>query len=109
LAFAIDGLLFGASDFRTCAAIFATAAMPALALMASAPALGAPAGLRRVWMGLAAFMGTRALLGAARLASADGPWALLAAKPEAGGEEKRVSWLGCVRKNLGGDKGRSQE
>lgn len=81
LAFAVDGLLFGASDFRFCATLFVTAALPAIGLMSlatRATALGgAAAGLRYVWAGLGVFMAMRTLIGLARIASGSGPWQVL--------------------------------
>ena len=71
LAFVVDGLLFGASDFSFCAAMFCAAALPALVLMR----LGS--GLRTVWVALGTFMAMRALLGGARIVSGRGPWRLL--------------------------------
>lgn len=71
LAFCVDGLLFGASDFRFCALMFVTAALPTVLVMRSlSPALGLPA----VWLGLGIYMAARALVGSARVVSGCGPW-----------------------------------
>lgn len=94
LAFAYDGLLFGASDFRFCARLFATSALPASLLIGLAPRVGAGggggggavavAGLRVVWAGLGVFMGIRTVLGARRIRSGEGPWAVLRTAREGG-------------------------
>ena len=74
LAFAVDGLLFGASDFRFCALMQASAALAAVSTMRwLAPALG----LRAVWFGLGLYMAARAALGSLRIASRRGPWRAL--------------------------------
>ena len=82
VAFGIDGLLFGASDFTFCALMMSTAAIPALVLMKLAPTIG---GLRAIWAGLMTFMALRAVIGCARIASASGPWALLKQQEGSGG------------------------
>ena len=79
VAFGIDGLLFGASDFTFCALMMSTAAIPALVLMKLAPTIG---GLRAIWAGLMTFMALRAVIGCTRIASASGPWALLKQPPQ---------------------------
>lgn len=76
MAFAVDGLLFGASDFRACAVAMLSSAAPAVLLMRLG--VGRGLGLGSVWAGLGLFMGLRSLLGLARIASRRGPWALLA-------------------------------
>lgn len=73
LAFAVDGLIFGASDFTFCALGMAGVSMVAVLPMALAPRFG----LRAVWVGLGTFMGLRAAVYLARIQSARGPWALL--------------------------------
>ena len=71
LAFAVDGMLFGASDWAGAVGIMLGSALPALALMR----MGLQAqGLRAIWTALAVFMGLRALLGGARIASGRGRW-----------------------------------
>jgi len=81
LAFAIDGILFGARDFTACAVLMVLAAVPASALMLSARKTGfisAPIfGLRRIWIGLALLMLFRSVFGALRISSGKGPWVLL--------------------------------
>ena len=74
LAFAVDGMLFGASDWAGAVGIMLGSALPALALMR----VGLQAqGLRAIWAALAVFMGLRALLGGARIASGRGCWKVL--------------------------------
>jgi len=75
LAFAVDGLIFGASDFTFCALGMAGVSAVAVLPMALAPRFG----LRAVWVGLGTFMGLRAAVYLARIRSARGPWALLRA------------------------------
>lgn len=75
LAFTVDGLLFGASDFRFCAIMQSSAALAAvIAMRLLAPALG----LRAVWAGLGLYMAMRAVLGSLRILSGRGPWQALA-------------------------------
>ena len=80
LAFAVDGLLFGASDFRFCAEFIVLAATPAVGLMlwSTSARAGPLHGLGGVWGGLGLFMGLRAVLGTARIFSGRGPWHALA-------------------------------
>ena len=73
LAFAVDGLIFGAQDFTFCALGMAGVSAAAMLPMALAPRFG----LRAVWVGLGTFMGLRAAVYLARIQSARGPWALL--------------------------------
>jgi len=74
LAFTVDGMLFGASDWAGAVGIMLGSALPALALMR----VGLQAqGLRAIWAALAVFMGLRALLGGARIASGRGCWKVL--------------------------------
>ncbi|XP_047322441.1 protein DETOXIFICATION 45, chloroplastic isoform X2 [Impatiens glandulifera] len=71
LAFIVDGLHFGVSDFK-----YAAYSMIAVGAISSAYLLCAPPvfGFRGVWSGLALFMGLRAVAGCIRLLSKDGPW-----------------------------------
>lgn len=73
LAFGVDGLLFGASDFRFCAFMMVTSAIPAMLTMKLAPVRGLPA----VWAGLGLYMAARTLIGSARIVSGSGPWSML--------------------------------
>jgi putative MATE family efflux protein len=77
LAFALDGLLFGASDFRFTAIMQTCAAAVAMLCMLAAPSFGPSLGLRAVWFGLGGYMAVRVVLGGARIASSHGPWTLL--------------------------------
>ena len=68
------GLLFGASDFRFCALMQASAALASVLTMRQlAPALGLPA----VWVGLGLYMALRAALGSAHILSGRGVWRVL--------------------------------
>ncbi|KAL1512354.1 hypothetical protein AB1Y20_005614 [Prymnesium parvum] len=74
MAFTIDGILYGATDFQFCALMMACSSVPAVAAMA----LGARRhGLAAVWGGLALLMGLRSVFGVARITSRRGPWAAL--------------------------------
>ena len=73
IAFGLDGLLFGASDFRFCAAMQLVAATLSLLCMLLAPTYGLPA----VWAGLGIYMLVRCVMGWARIKTATGPWELL--------------------------------
>ncbi len=78
LAFAVDGMLFGASDWVGAVGVMLGAALPALALMRVS--LGVH-GLPAIWAALALFMGLRALLGGARIVSGQGCWGALRDRP----------------------------
>ena len=73
LAFAVDGLLFGASDFRFCALMFASASLASVLVMRTLHA-SLHMGLPAVWLGLGLYMALRALLGSVRILSGTGPW-----------------------------------
>jgi len=92
LAFALDGVLYGAGGFRFAAVQMALCAAPAVALMgAGATRAGATAAERLgwVWAGLALLMAGRAVSIAAALALRLGPFSgpLLADEEEEEGEE----------------------
>ena len=66
LAFAVDGMLFGASDWVGAAGVMIGSSLPALLVIR----LGARThGLPAIWAGLGAFMALRSLLGTARIIS----------------------------------------
>ncbi|QCE12084.1 multidrug resistance protein [Vigna unguiculata] len=70
LAFVIDGLYYGVSDYG-----FAAYSMVLVGLVSSAFLLvAAPAGLPGVWTGLFIFMALRVVAGVWRLSSKSGPW-----------------------------------
>ncbi|KAL9687944.1 hypothetical protein QQ045_032356 [Rhodiola kirilowii] len=71
LAFVIDGLYYGVSDFG-----YAAYSMLLVGLISSAFLVAASSvfGLAGVWAGLFLFMSLRALAGICRLASRTGPW-----------------------------------
>eukprot|EP00908_Phaeocystis_cordata_P020401 Transcript_32063.p2 GENE.Transcript_32063~~Transcript_32063.p2 ORF type:complete len:523 (+),score=176.60 Transcript_32063:65-1633(+) len=74
LAFTLDGLLYGARDFRFCALAMGAASATAISTMA----LGrGRLGLRAVWCGLSLLMAVRTLGAVGRIASGTGPWAAL--------------------------------
>lgn len=74
LAFSVDGLLYGARDFRYCALVMGGASAAAISVMA----LGRRRlGLKAVWCGLALLMAVRTLGAVGRIASGTGPWAAL--------------------------------
>jgi Na+-driven multidrug efflux pump len=80
LAFVVDGMLFGASDFAFCAILMTASAMPAFGLMYLGARQGSLPGLITLWAGLGVFMAMRTVLGAARITYARGPWRLLVNK-----------------------------
>nr|QBM79469.1 MATE39 [Rehmannia glutinosa] len=71
LAFIVDGLHYGVSDFR-----YAAFSMMAVGAISSAFMLYAPTviGLPGVWSGLTLFMGLRMVAGLFRLSQPRGPW-----------------------------------
>ncbi|XP_020219007.1 protein DETOXIFICATION 44, chloroplastic [Cajanus cajan] len=70
LAFVIDGIYYGVSDFG-----YAAYSMVLVGLVSSTFLLvAAPAGLPGVWTGLFIFMALRVLAGVWRLSSKTGPW-----------------------------------
>ncbi|KAG0528375.1 hypothetical protein BDA96_05G005700 [Sorghum bicolor] len=71
IAFVIDGLYYGVSDFAYAAySMFFVGAVSSAFLLAAAPKLG----LGGVWSGLVLFMSLRAAAGFWRLGSKGGPW-----------------------------------
>lgn len=77
LAFAVDGLLFGAKDFGFCAVLMVAASVPAIGIMRAALVRPPLAALSQVWIGLGTLMLLRSVLGIARIYSRTGPWAEL--------------------------------
>ena len=74
LAFAVDGVLFGGSDWPGACLVMVGSALPAFALMH----FGAPAyGLRAIWAGLGVFMAGRTVIGGLRVVSGHGRWGTL--------------------------------
>ncbi|XP_047321622.1 protein DETOXIFICATION 44, chloroplastic isoform X2 [Impatiens glandulifera] len=74
IAFVIDGLYYGVSDFEYAAySMVVIGIISSLFLILVAPAYG----LVGVWMGLFLFMTLRVLAGIWRLSSKDGPWKLV--------------------------------
>lgn len=70
LAFVIDGIYYGVSDFG-----YAAYSMVLVGLVSSTFLLvAAPVGLPGVWTGLFIFMALRVLAGVWRLSSKSGPW-----------------------------------
>ncbi|CAD6270841.1 unnamed protein product [Miscanthus lutarioriparius] len=71
IAFVIDGLYYGVSDFAYAAySMFFVGAISSAFLLAAAPKLG----LGGIWSGLVLFMSLRAAAGFWRLGSKGGPW-----------------------------------
>ncbi|KAK1373763.1 Multidrug and toxic compound extrusion4 [Heracleum sosnowskyi] len=77
LAFILDGLHYGVSDFK-----YAASSMMVVGAISSAFLYYAPSvfGLPGVWAGLTLFMVLRTLAGVSRLLSKDGPWWFLHAE-----------------------------
>lgn len=84
LAFTVDGLLYGANDFRFCALMMVSSSLPAIAIMGlgTRTAAGGGGGLGAVWLGLTLLMAMRSLLGISRIVSRSGPWAALQRQPQ---------------------------
>ena len=76
MAFALDGVLYGASGFRQSVGVLAASAAPAVAVMLSAGALGlrGDAAMLAVWAGLATLMGLRGAIIAAMLRARAAPF-----------------------------------
>lgn len=71
IAFVLDGLYYGVSDFEYAAYSMVVAALISSAfLLFSAPVLGLPG----VWTGLFLFMSLRVVAGSWRLGTRNGPW-----------------------------------
>lgn len=71
IAFVLDGLYYGVSDFEYAAYSMVVAALISSAfLLFSAPVFGLPG----VWTGLFLFMSLRVVAGSWRLATRNGPW-----------------------------------
>lgn len=74
LAFVIDGLYYGVSDFEYAFySMLIVGLISSVFLLVAAPVLGLPG----VWTGLFLFMTLRVLAGAWRLSSKSGPWNLV--------------------------------
>uniref|UniRef100_A0ACD5XJG3 Uncharacterized protein n=1 Tax=Avena sativa TaxID=4498 RepID=A0ACD5XJG3_AVESA len=79
VAFVIDGLYYGVSDFAYAAySMFFAGAVSSAFLLVAAPEFG----LRGVWTGLVLFMSLRAFAGLWRLGSKGGPWNLIFSETE---------------------------
>ncbi|QCE01913.1 multidrug resistance protein [Vigna unguiculata] len=71
LAYIVDGLHYGVSDFRYAAfSMMLVGAVSSVFLLFAAPLFG----LQGVWLGLVLFMALRAVAGAVRCLSKNGPW-----------------------------------
>ncbi|KAI9124216.1 hypothetical protein K1719_005516 [Acacia pycnantha] len=74
LAFVIDGLYYGVSDFEYASySMLLVGLVSSVFILVAAPVLGLPG----VWTGLFLFMTLRVLAGAWRLGSKSGPWSLV--------------------------------
>lgn len=79
VAFVIDGLYYGVSDFAYAAySMFFAGAVSSAFLLVAAPEFG----LGGVWAGLVLFMSLRAVAGLWRLGSKGGPWNLIFSETE---------------------------
>ena len=71
LAFVVDGLYYGVSDFGFAAySMVLVALISSVFILVASPVLGLPG----VWTGLFLFMALRVLAGIWRLGSKSGPW-----------------------------------
>ncbi|XP_020100876.1 protein DETOXIFICATION 44, chloroplastic isoform X2 [Ananas comosus] len=74
IAFVIDGLYYGVSDFAYAAySMFFVGMVSSVFLLLAAPAFGLPG----VWTGLVLFMSLRSIAGFWRLGTKSGPWKVL--------------------------------
>ncbi|XP_028768996.1 protein DETOXIFICATION 44, chloroplastic isoform X2 [Neltuma alba] len=81
LAFVIDGLYYGVSDFEYASySMLLVGVISSVFMLVAAPVIGLPG----VWTGLFLFMTLRVLAGAWRLGSNSGPWNLVWHKDGAG-------------------------
>ncbi|KQJ92619.1 protein DETOXIFICATION 44, chloroplastic isoform X1 [Brachypodium distachyon] len=79
VAFVVDGLYYGVSDFAYAAySMFFAGAVSSAFLLVAAPEFG----LGGVWAGLVLFMSLRAVAGLWRLGSKGGPWNLILSETE---------------------------
>ncbi|XP_072974827.1 protein DETOXIFICATION 44, chloroplastic [Typha angustifolia] len=85
IAFVIDGLYYGVSDFAYAAySMFLVGIVSSMILLVAAPAFG----LAGVWTGLVIFMSLRAIAGFWRLGTKGGPWKMVWSETDIGTTEK---------------------